>query len=75
MEIINVPPTVMEQLLQNAEDYALAMMMTATPEQIENVRKQNELFDKGLELCPDCSRESRRDLENCEFCGRDKVPF
>lgn len=44
MEQINVPPTVMEQLLQNAEDYALAMMMTATPEQIEIVRKQNELF-------------------------------
>ena len=75
MEKINVPPRVMEQLLQNAEDYALAMMATTTPEQIENVRKQNELFDKGLELCPDCSRESRRDFENCEFCGQDKVPF
>ena len=75
MEKINVPPRVMEQLLQNAEDYALAMMATATPEQIENVRKQNELFDRGLEICPDCSRESRSDLENCEFCRRDKVPF
>lgn len=75
MEKINVPPRVMEQLLQNAEDYALAMMATATPEQIENVRKQNELFDRGLEICPDCRRESRRDLENCEFCGQNKVPF
>ena len=75
MEVINVPPTVMERLLQNAEDYALAMMATATPEQIENARKQNELFDRGLEICPDCSRESRRDLDNCEFCGQDKVPF
>jgi hypothetical protein len=75
MEVINVPPTVMERLLQNAEDYALAMMATATPEQIENARKQNELFDRGLEICPDCNRESRRDLENCEFCGQDKVPF
>ena len=75
MEKINVPPRVMEQLLQNAEDYALAMMETATPEQIENVRKQNELSDRGLEICPDCGRESRRDLGNCEFCGQDKVPF
>lgn len=65
----------MERLLQNAEDYALAMMATATPEQIENARKQNELFDKGLEICTDCSRESRRDLENCEFCGQNKLPF
>lgn len=75
MEKINVPPRVMEQLLQNAEDYVLAMMATATPEQIENVRKQNELFDRGLEICPDCSRESRSDMENCEFCGQNKVPF
>ena len=75
MEQINVPSSVLEQLLQNAEDYALAMMMTATPEQIENVRKQNELFDQGLEICPNCNRESRRELENCEFCGQDKLPF
>ena len=75
MEQINVPPIVMEQLLQNAEDYALAMMMTATPEQIENVRKQNELFDRGLEICPNCNRESRRELDNCEFCKQNKIPF
>ncbi|HQU83556.1 MAG TPA: hypothetical protein PKY59_10540 [Pyrinomonadaceae bacterium] len=75
MEQINVPPAVMEQLLQNAEDYALAMMMTATPEQIENVQKQNELFDQGLEICPNCNRESRRKLDSCEFCGQDKLPF
>ena len=37
MEEINVPPTVIEQLLQNAEDYGLAMAATATPEQIENM--------------------------------------
>ena len=75
MEQINVPPAVMEQLLQNAEDYALAMMMTATPEQIENVQKQNELFDQGLEICPNCNRESLRELDNCEFCGQVKIPF
>ena len=75
MEQINVPPLVIEQLLQNAEDYALAMMMTATPEQIEIVRKQNELFDKGLEICPYCNGESRRKLGICEFCGQDKIPF
>jgi hypothetical protein len=75
MEQINVPSLVMEQLLQNAEDYALVMMMTATPEQIEIVRKQNELFDRGLEICPNCNRESRRKLGNCEFCGQDKIPF
>lgn len=75
MEQINVPPIVMEQLLQNAEDYALAMMMTATPEQIEIVRKQNELFDQGLEICPNCNRESRRELDDCEFCKQNKIPF
>ena len=75
MEQINVPKSVMKQLLQNAEDYALAMMMTATPEQIEIVRKQNELFDRGLEICPNCNRESRRDLDNCESCGQYKIPF
>ena len=65
----------MEQLLQNSVDYALAMKATATPEQIEKIRRQNELFDKGLEICPNCHRESRRVLENCEFCGQDKIPF
>ncbi|HRH40307.1 MAG TPA: hypothetical protein PKY82_01590 [Pyrinomonadaceae bacterium] len=75
MEMINVPPNVMEQLLQNAEDYALTMMMTATLEQIENVRKQNELFGRGLEICPNCNRESKLELENCEFCEQDKIPF
>lgn len=75
MEQINVPPIVMEQLLQNAEDYALAMMMTATPEQIEIVRKQNELFDQGLEICPNCNRESRRELDDCEFCKQNKILF
>lgn len=75
MEKINLPPTVMKRLSQNAEDYALAMMANATPEQIENVRKQNKLYDRDLKICPDCSRESRCDLENCEFCGRDKMPF
>lgn len=60
---------------RNAEDYGLAMAATATPEQIENMRKRNELFDKGLEICPNCSRQSRRELENCEFCGQDKLPF
>lgn len=75
MEQINVPPIVVEQLLRNAEDYALAMMMTATPEQIEIVRKQNELFVQGLEICPNCNRESRRELDDCEFCEQDKIPF
>jgi hypothetical protein len=65
----------MEKLLQNAEDYALAMAATATPEQIENVRSQNELFDKGLEICLNCTEESCRELEVCEFCGQDKIPF
>lgn len=75
METINLPPAVIEQLLQNAEDYGLAMMMTATPKQIENVRKQNELFDRGLEICPNCNRQSHRELDDCEFCGQDKIPF
>ena len=75
MEKINVPPTVMEQLLQNAEDYALAMMATATPEQIENARKQNELFEKGFGICINCNQESKLGLEFCESCGQSKVPF
>ena len=75
MEEKNFTPPAIEQLLQNAEDYGLAMAATATPEQIENMRRRGRLFDKGLEICPNCERESRRKLENCEFCGQDKVPF
>ena len=71
----NIAVTATEQFLQNAEDYSLAMAATATPEQIEKMQRLNELFDKGLEICPKCSRESHRELENCEFCGQDKLPF
>jgi hypothetical protein len=71
----NFAPPAIEQLLQNAEDYSLAMAAAPTPEQIENMRRRNEMFEKGLEICPNCERESRRKLENCEFCGQDKVPF
>jgi len=75
MEKINVPPTVLKQLLQNAEDYGLAMMMTATPEQIGNMQRQNELFEKGFGICLNCSQESKLELEFCESCGQSKVPF
>lgn len=70
-----MPPIVMEQLLQNAEDYALAMMMTATPQQNEIVRQQNELFDRGLEICPNCNRESSLESKFCESCRESKIPF
>lgn len=40
MRNLIVAPTVMEQLLQNAVDYGLAMAATATPEQVENVRRR-----------------------------------
>lgn len=75
MNLENIAPTAIEQLLQNAEDYGLAIAATATPKQFENMRRRGRLFDEGLEICPNCSRESRRELENCEFCGRDKLPF
>lgn len=75
MNAKNIAPMAVEQLLQNAEDYGLATATTAAPEQIENMRSRNELFDAGLEICPNCSRQSRRELENCEFCGQDKLPF
>jgi hypothetical protein len=75
MENINVTPTTIEQFLQNAEDYALAMATNATPKQIEKIKKQNELFSRGLQICPNCSKESCRELENCEFCRQDKIPF
>ncbi len=75
MPNLNAAPTVMEQLLQNAVDYGLAMAENATPEQIENVRRQNELFDRGLQICPNCSEEFCRDIEFCEFCRQDKIPF
>jgi histidinol phosphatase-like PHP family hydrolase len=35
-----IAPTAIEQLFQNAEDYGLAMEATATPEQIENMRRR-----------------------------------
>lgn len=68
-------PTVIEQHIRNAVDYGLAMAVTATPEQIQEIMRQNELFDSGLEICQDCGQESRRELENCESCGESKIPF
>ncbi|HMS43563.1 MAG TPA: hypothetical protein PKE69_25270 [Pyrinomonadaceae bacterium] len=75
MEQINVPKSVKEQLLRNAEDYALAMMMIATPEQIVIMQKQNELFDRGLEICPNCGQESSLESKFCESCRESKIPF
>ncbi len=68
-------PTAIEQLLQNAEDYGLAMGATATPEQIENMQRRNELFEKGFGICINCNQESKLGLEFCESCGQSKVPF
>ncbi len=64
-----------EQLLQNAEDYGLAIGATATPEQIENMQRRNELFEKGFGICINCNQESKLGLEFCESCGQSKVPF
>lgn len=68
-------PTVIEQHIRNAVDYGWAMAVTATPEQIEQMIRQNELFDKGLEICINCDQESRRESEDCESCGESKIPF
>lgn len=75
MDKIRVTPTTLRRLLQNADDYAAEMMAIATPEQIESVRHQNDLFDRELEICPNCNQESVRKSETCEFCGQDKLPF
>lgn len=75
MDKIQVTPTTSRRLLQNADDYATEMMAVATPEQIESVCRQNDLFDRGLEICLYCSRESMRKSEFCEHCGQDKLPF
>ena len=75
MEEINETPTVLEQHIRNAVDYGWAMAESATLEQIEQMLKQNELFDKDLEICQDCGQESSLKLENCEFCGESKIPF
>jgi hypothetical protein len=68
-------PTVIEQHIRKAVDYGLAMAVTATPEQIEQMIRQNELFDRGLEICINCGQESKRELEICETCGESKIPF
>lgn len=75
MENRGKTPTVIEQLIQNAVDYGLAMAATATPEQIEMMQRENELFEKGLEICQNCSRESSLKRETCETCGNNKIPF
>lgn len=75
MDKIRVTPETWRRLLQNADDYAAEMMAITTPEQIESVRRRNDLFDRGLEICPNCSRKSVRKSETCEFCGQDKLPF
>lgn len=75
MEIINVPPTAMEQLLQTAVDYGLAMGETATPEQIERMIRRNQLFERGLQICQNCGQDSSLESEFCESCGESKIPF
>lgn len=75
MEVINLTLTVTEQLIRNAVDYGLAIAETAKPEQIEQVMRQNELYQRCLEICQNCGRESSLELENCESCGQDKLPF
>jgi hypothetical protein len=75
MEEINETPTVLEQHIRNAVDYGLAMAATATPEQIQEMLQQNDFFERGLEICLSCGRESSLKLENCESCGNSKIPF
>lgn len=75
MEEIKLTQSVTEQLIRNAVDYGLAMAETATPEQTEQMIKQNELYHQGLEICPNCGRESSMELEICKFCRQDKLPF
>ena len=75
MEKINVPRGVMEQLLQNAEDYALAMMATATPEQIENVRKQNELSTEVWKFARIAAGNHDAIWKTANFAGRIKCRF
>lgn len=75
MRKIKVTRNVMAELLKNAELLALEMAATATPEQIEKARRQNDLFDRGLEICFNCRRASLRASNDCEFCGADKLPF
>lgn len=75
MKIIKVSPTAMEQLLQNAVDYGLAMAETATPEQIEQMIRRNQLFERGLQICQNCGQESSLEWEFCESCGESKIPF
>lgn len=70
-----ITPTVIEQHLRNAVDYGVAMAATATPKQIEQMKRQNELFYRGLEICINCGQESSRRLEICESCGESKIPF
>lgn len=65
----------MAALLKNAERCALETAATATTEQIEEARRQNDLFDRGFEICLNCRRESSLESENCELCGADKLPF
>ena len=66
---------VIEHHIRNAVDYGWAMAATATPEQLQVMMRQNELFDKGLEICINCGQESIRELEICESCGESKIPF
>lgn len=51
-------PGVLERLIQNTVDYGLAMATTATAEQVEQVRRQNDLFERGLQICQNCGQES-----------------
>jgi hypothetical protein len=71
---IKVSPSVARTIKRIADTYA-RRMVNATPEQIERVRIQNELYERGVEICYECKRESLRDNSECEHCGGDKMPF
>ena len=49
------------------------------PEEQERIlarlKRDRDLYERGLEICPDCEAESRFVNEFCEFCGGDKLPF
>jgi hypothetical protein len=75
MDKIRVTPTTWRRLQQNADEYAAEIAAITTPEQIESVRRQNDLFDRALEICSNCNRESMRNRKLASFAVRINFRF
>lgn len=82
MKKITVPRRTYKKLMKNAENFSregMRRFQQLSPEKqqqwLEEQKKREDLFNRGVEICLNCGLESNRETAKCEFCGADKLPF